>query len=275
MKHNLFFLCLLSVSFSVSADKNNHSQFLALLAPSEPVVEKTPEKIQSKQPIESSKMQLKEEKKAVATNPFFELLRVNKTQAHKKLYKSDLDSFHFKYTNQLEYAHECQGFPSFDEKNLTDAERKDAKKYGKRIAKGYEAPWYLRCIDDQIGHGAFADADIEEGQMIGEYTGIVIETSKAKKLDMSYAWTLVPPAQHTNRAETFFVDAKLAGNFVRFINHSSYPNVKPCIVYSGGAWHMIYVAAKPIKKDEQLLVDYGAGYWNVKTCKPVELSLGE
>lgn len=109
--------------------------------------------------------------------------------------------------------------------------------------------------------------------MIGEYTGIVIEIHKSPELDKSYAWTVSSPEYCRDQGKFFYVDAKKAGNFVRFINHSEYPNVKALTVYCQNQWHMIYIAARPIKKDEQLLVDYGAGYWHSKACKPVMLAL--
>ena len=38
-----------------------------------------------------------------------------------------------------------------------------------------------------------------------------------------------------------------------------------------GRWHLAYVAKKPIKKDQQLLANYGKPYWKGRGCKPDNL----
>jgi len=277
MKHTQLVCILFSVSSFLCAENNGiSSQFLKLLVSSEPVVEKVPDKAPIKPAIELAATA--QVKKSLATSEkgldrFFTLLTLNGRSNQKKLHRADLESFNFQYITDLKYDPICGGFPDFDESQLTKEEKRNTKKYGKLIAQEYEAPWYMLYINEQIGYGVYADDDIEEGHLIGEYTGTVIETYKAKALDMSYAWTMVPPANYSNRGDMFFIDAKKAGNFVRFINHSYYPNVKPLPVYSQGEWHMIYIAQRAIKKDEQLLVDYGAGYWTTKAFVPVELAL--
>ena len=258
---SIFQLCAESTSFS--------SQFLKLLAPSEPVETPREKPIKKQKEKPAIKQEVIE---ADGLSPLLQLL-VNKQETQKKLYKEDLESFNFEYVNCLKFHTDCEGFPKYKEKKLNKKEKANSKKYGELIAQGHEAPWYLKFINKQVGHGAFADADIEEDALVGEYTGIIIEVTKAKELDMSYAWTLISPEHYRDQAKAFFVDAKKAGNFTRFINHSTYANVKPLTVYSDGQWHMIYVAARDIKKDEQLLVDYGAGYWTIKSCKPVEMGL--
>ena len=276
MKRNLSLLFLCSI-FPAYAESNSFSsQFLKLLVPSDSVGEKSPKK-QSSSPSKSKPEKKEPEVKVEDKNldRLLQLLVIERKSNQKKLYRDDLETFNFEYIDHLEFDQECAGFPKIDEKKLTKVEKELAKRYAKLIAQGHEAPWYLKCINEQVGHGIFADADIEEDQMIGEYTGIIIETSRAQELDMSYAWTILSPEHYRDRGQSFFVNAKKAGNFVRFINHSSYPNIKPLTVYSDGAWHMIYIAARPIKKDEQILVNYGPGYWISKSCKPVELSLGQ
>jgi SET domain-containing protein len=272
MKRILFFLIL--ASFALQAEKANFSsQFLKLLEPEQtvnPIAEKKSEKSPSKTKQTSNKTPIKIDDQNI--DPFLQLLTIHEN-VHPKLYKEDLENFNFKYINHLEYADGFEGFPVLEEKKLPKADKQNAKNYGKLIAQGYEAPWYLQYIDEQIGHGAFADDDIEEGQMIGEYTGIVTERYQLRDFDSSYGWSLIAPEYQRDSQRFLFVDARRAGNFTRFINHSNYPNIKAITIYSHDEWHMVYIAARLIKKGEQLLVDYGIGYWAHKTCKPIEMGL--
>lgn len=273
MKRSISPLILCSISLMHAEPSALSSQFLNLLVPSESVdqLDQTVANI-PKQKHEQPKPESLE-KNDQGIDPFLQLLVIAKNSNQKKLHRSDLESFNFKYINELEYENDDTRFPKFDEKKLNKTEKENAKKYGKRISKGYEAPWYLRYINEQIGHGAFADADIAEGEMIGEYTGIIRDGKKMNGFDMSYGWSLWSPEHYRDQKEYFHVDARKAGNFTRFINHSFYPNVKGITVYSGGEWHMVYIACRAVKKDEQLLVDYGPGYWLSKSCRPVELAL--
>lgn len=275
MKRTILFLVV--VSFAIHAEEAAFSsQFLKLLASTEPaqttnqIIQKAPEQPPSKPKKTKSEPKIQHDDQK--NNSFLSLLVIHEN-ANPKLYKEDLGIFNFKYINHLEYADECEGFPALDEKKLTKTEKQLVKKYGNLVAKGYEAPWYLQYINEQIGHGAFADEDIEEGQMIGEYTGTVIQRMKSKDFDFSYGWSLIAPEYHRDSVPAFFVDARKSGNFTRFINHSCYPNVSAIVIYSQEAWHMVYVASRLIKSGEQLLVNYGAGYWSHKTCQPIEIGL--
>ena len=57
------------------------------------------------------------------------------------------------------------------------------------------------------------------------------------------------------------LNAKDAGNFTRFINDSYYPNVDGAFIRWNNASHLILFANAPIKKGQQLFIDYGIGYW--------------
>ncbi len=278
MKHFLLTLLVFCI-FSLHAEKN--SQFLKLLSSQETVVEKK-SRLDSEAKItvnlkDDAKEVVKNKKQSKAEEPlkdrFYQLLSLKQnTRNSKKLYKNDLTLFDFKYINHLEYLEDCK-FPEFDEEQLNPTEKELATKYGKLLAQGAECSWYLKHISEEIGYGAFAGEDIEEGQIISEYTGIVFHKNKLKDIELSYGWLVFGPQYCRDFNTVFYVDGRKAGNFTRYINHSSYPNVGSVIVYSDGAWHMVYIANKHIEKDEQLLVDYGAGYWVQRTCKPIEMGL--
>lgn len=264
-----FFLTFLCCLFSAEITSwSDSKQFFNLLVVPE---DEQPAVLRSE--IESSLQEVvldDEESK----NSFYLLLVSDDEWAQgKKLYRKDIESFNFEYCTEQRFVSGFSGFPQLDSSVLSKDDKKAVKKYKKLIAQHYETPWYLRHISREIGYGVFADADIEEGQMIAEYTGKILAVNAMVNMDMNYCWVLSPPQQHGAMTKLFYVDARPMGNFTRFINHSFYPNVKPLVVYSDDAWHMVYVAARKIKKDEQLLVNYGLGYWTPKSTRPVEMGL--
>jgi SET domain-containing protein len=71
------------------------------------------------------------------------------------------------------------------------------------------------------------------------------------------------------RGNLFSVDAKKAGNFSRFVNHSGNPNINVFYHNTDGIWYAVFIANTFIKKDEQLFVNYGSSYWG--DTKPIAL----
>lgn len=137
------------------------------------------------------------------------------------------------------------------------------KKYGALIPKGYVAPSTVRFIDDVVGCGLFAEADIEKDQFVGEYTGRIIDTDKDLK-DSKYSWDY--PIRHDKRGNPIknSLDAWDAGNELRFVNHDDKPNAEVRMMPQGGLWHVTYIATRPIKKGDQILTSYGQKYWGGK-----------
>lgn len=62
----------------------------------------------------------------------------------------------------------------------------------------------------------------------------------------------------------YFIDAEKYGNESRYVNHyknlSRRPNIRSQVVYDSSGWHLIYKVIHPIKKDEQILIDYGPDF---------------
>jgi len=155
--------------------------------------------------------------------------------------------------------------------------------YGKQISAAYHVPHTINFISQEVGYGVFATEDIEEGQMIGEYTGVICTTRQMTKRDgkqaADYAWDypknpkIVDEHGHCiKKSKELSVDAFHEGNFTRFVNHSYYPNVMVLDVPYNNQWHVIYVAFKPIKKGEQLFVNYGKEYWSSRKCLPCDFT---
>lgn len=131
------------------------------------------------------------------------------------------------------------------------------QKYSLAIEKKHRAPVYVSWISDVVGWGLFAAADIFQGDLIQEYVGVLIDDLDGAR-DMSYAWNILKvPGRNL-----LFIDPRQQGNEMRFVNHSDIPNVEPQLVLGrDGRYHLCYVAKKDIKKDQQLLVNYGPLYW--------------
>lgn len=127
--------------------------------------------------------------------------------------------------------------------------------YGDLVRKAYTANIYIAKVSDSVGYGAFAGEDFTPGQMLAEYTGIA---RKFKKSDLRNPYTF-------NYVYNAVIDASKAGNVSRFINHSeSGANARYMRLVLEGIEHVILLAKSPIAKDEQILFDYGAEYWQLR-----------
>ena len=167
---------------------------------------------------------------------------------------------------------EVRATRSIDQDLLTPQEREAVDKYYHLVKQQYEAPWYMKFISKKVGYGIFAAADIEPGQLIGEYTGLIYDAltyTKRTPRNSNYAWSIYAPASKKN-AILFHVDAKDHCNFTRMINHSYEPNVIAVTMHGPDGSRILYVATEKIKKDEQILVNYGTGYWEGR--EPQKLS---
>jgi len=101
------------------------------------------------------------------------------------------------------------------------------------------------------GKGVFASRKIAAGKRIIEYTG---ETLTEKEVDARFDETAIDDP-HTFLFyvdEDRYVDATVAGNEARFINHSCAPN---CVVEITDG-RILIVALRNIAKGEELSYDY-------------------
>lgn len=126
--------------------------------------------------------------------------------------------------------------------------------YGHDIAQAKIANLSIREVSREVGHGAFAVEPIAAADMIGEYTGI-LRKRRDREYNNDYIFSTLFPDH--------IIDAQKAGNATRFINHSSkHFNAMAIEVFSGVRWHVIIIASRNIKAGEQVLIDYGSGYWH-------------
>jgi hypothetical protein len=110
-----------------------------------------------------------------------------------------------------------------------------------------------------MGLGLFAGQDLLKGTVVGEYAGAVTPRHDSRTNGYLFQWG---PSGRMN-GKTYVIDGKNQGNETRFVNHSSRrPNLQPLAVFHGSTWHIVFVATRKISRNEQLLFDYGSGYWS-------------
>ena len=101
-------------------------------------------------------------------------------------------------------------------------------RYGNALREGRVAPVEVRDAGN-VGWGLYALAPMAEGDLVGEYTGVIQENSDAPPEQLldghylsDYAWNY--PDELPDGTE-FEVNALREGNELRFANHSSTPNM--------------------------------------------------
>ncbi len=172
--------------------------------------------------------------------------------------------------NGLSYSEELQ-FPGPLERRLMACHQNSGLRFHwKRPFR--RASVSIRLIDTTVGFGVFADRDLEEGEVVGEYAGFVsISESVA---DRTYCYEY--PALHYAGEETsLVVDAARTGNETRFINHALPEVVTHSFEFFNGHWRVPFTVNCGIEKDEQLFIDYGSGYWEGQSRQPLALSSRE
>lgn len=132
----------------------------------------------------------------------------------------------------------------------------DTKKYRVALQKGLFPDLCLRWISPVVKHGLFANEDISQDQLIGEYLGEIVFFDSMANSDFAFEL----PVKIANRVLS--IDAKNYGNELRFANHSDHPNVRVSFIVVNGQFRLIFVAKKNIKAGQQLFINYGNGYWD-------------
>jgi len=110
----------------------------------------------------------------------------------------------------------------------------------------------LACFRLRLGHskihrwGVYAEEDIPAGRKVIEYTGERIsrrETKKRTERPLNYIFTL---------DAYWSIDGSVGGSGAEFINHCCDPNIAARIVRG----HILYYSVRPIRRGEELTVDY-------------------
>ncbi|MFA6118904.1 MAG: SET domain-containing protein [Parachlamydiales bacterium] len=136
--------------------------------------------------------------------------------------------------------------------------------YEKEISTHFVPDVYIKWIDPIKEYGLFANSDLPNRAYLGEYTGVIKKYNRLIDNKNSYLFEY-----HIGyKKSPYTIDAREKGSIIRFVNHSSKPNIVPLSVYLDGAMHLIFRTNRKIKKDEELTYDYGPNYWK-KREKPI------
>ncbi|XP_017282032.1 histone-lysine N-methyltransferase 2B isoform X2 [Kryptolebias marmoratus] len=105
------------------------------------------------------------------------------------------------------------------------------------------------------GRGLFCKRNIESGEMVIEYAGIVIRSVLTDKREKYYDGKGI--GCYMFRIDDFdVVDATMHGNAARFINHSCEPNCYSRVINVEGRKHIVIFALRKIYRGEELTYDY-------------------
>jgi uncharacterized protein len=95
-------------------------------------------------------------------------------------------------------------------------------------------------------YGVYAGEPIPGGRKVIEYTGERLNRREARRRDRgNYTYLFALDAYWT-------LDGAVGGSGAEIINHSCEPNVVARIVKG----HILYMSLRPIRRGEELLVDY-------------------
>ncbi|OCT71111.1 hypothetical protein XELAEV_18038019mg [Xenopus laevis] len=105
------------------------------------------------------------------------------------------------------------------------------------------------------GRGLFCKRNIDVGEMVIEYSGIVIRSVLTDKREKFYDSKGI--GCYMFRIDDFdVVDATMHGNAARFINHSCEPNCYSRVIHVEGQKHIVIFALRSIYCGEELTYDY-------------------
>lgn len=136
-------------------------------------------------------------------------------------------------------------------------------RYGEEILNNVVIDSYIKESEGK-GLGLFASGTIKKDSFIGIYLGVVKESEEFVHYDESgfdtdYAWDYPDEVEGLPLME---IDAKPAGNELRYINHGIEPNLSVEHTLVNNRWYIFFIANRDIEENEELLVSYGEAYWD-------------
>lgn len=162
------------------------------------------------------------------------------------------------------------------------------------VQNGVPSHLFIHKLPGKIGHGVFLHPNakpIEKGQLVAPYAGLVSLVPQNAFDEADYAFDPVidiklskedqklydPKSSYRpNRLYALKLDAFKQGNFTRFVNHSSKPNLVAYLASTpSNPYQIIYFAKKQIMPGEQLLVSYEDGeknYWGAMGITPFHMT---
>lgn len=142
--------------------------------------------------------------------------------------------------------------------------------YREKLEEAWMADVSIRRVSDDVGYGLFAETDMNPGDLVAEYAGVVqpgedliVDPDSAQRpedgFETDYTWDY-PDAWYEDLL--FEVNAGKMGNELRYINHSFEANLAVEHTLIDNRWVIFFVALQFIKAGSQFTVDYGEEYWS-------------
>lgn len=168
--------------------------------------------------------------------------------------------------------------------------------------KGLPDHLVLKKLKKRLGSGIFLHPEAEpilKGQVIAPYAGeLALFPKNGEGTGSDYVFSLISDFHltreeqeiwdpknryHPRRFYAVDLDAEKRGNFTRFINHSSNPNIEAEFLQlpakfrgsSVDTFEVIYIAKKKILPGEQLMTCYEGddkSYWGASGIKPFPMT---
>lgn len=119
----------------------------------------------------------------------------------------------------------------------------------------------IKCIENKNHicygqYGLYANYKIEKYDVLGEYTGYVTNTGGR----------YVAGFKNLDYTNNYGIDAENSGNELRFINDYRNIGIKPNTILKNSFIDkrpkILVIATENINEDEEILLDYGKGYYN-------------
>ena len=178
--------------------------------------------------------------------------------------------------------------------DLDDLEPKlndSIKQYAREIeTRGIPEKFVAKEIPIQplLGKGVFLSPKasvIKKGDLIGIYTGKYRLLPDEEHFDGRYTFEIFAFSSKRKGVQDLlkkhapellkvsklclYVDALEAGNFIRLVNHSPFPNIEAEIRLIHDQPEVVYRAYRTIYPGEQLLVNYHKTYWSSLEIRPL------
>lgn len=138
-------------------------------------------------------------------------------------------------------------------------------RYGEALRTARRAALEVRDAGPGVGLGLFAAEPLVEGDLVGEYSGVLQASADAPADELvdghylsDYAWNY--PDELPDGTE-FEINALREGNELRFANHSERPNMAVDHTLVDGLFVTFFRMLVSVPAGTQLTVDYGEEYW--------------
>ncbi len=130
----------------------------------------------------------------------------------------------------------------------------------------------IKKIDDRVGFGAFANKEIKQGTIIGEYIGKIVTWEHLDKEDPDCSYSFECEGNGEDAYQAFAIDGCETGNFTRFFNHGTCKNrnLRAVHYFNESGPHIIFETTRKIRAGEELRFNYGKKYWTIKEIDPVQ-----